>query len=227
MVERARMTSKACLHQRDHVLRHAVGRKAGGWGHGARAFGTKTFAVLGVIVPLAPDGLFTGHQNAVTLAHLAVKELHAQLFFVACPFGKLGAAAQKVCVAYPAQQHLSLPGSVFDQPLHAPGPGFHHHQCFGWVLAQGQSQAARKVRGQLGVVHLHIGTRPAAAVRNVCKMPHARQEDRDPGLVVPDFARFAVGLDHQKPVLGGVKVGQGRVVPAELVAQNQNQVSAS
>jgi hypothetical protein len=62
-------------------------------------------------------------------------------------------------------------------------------------------------------------------VRNVCKVPHARQENRDPGLVVPDFARFAVGLDHQETVLGGVKVGQGRVVPAQLVAQNQYQVT--
>ena len=34
------------------------------------------------------------------------------------------------------------------------------------------------------------------------------------------FVGFAVGLDHQQPVLGRVEVGQSRVVPAELVAQH-------
>jgi hypothetical protein len=56
-------------------------------------------------------------------------------------------------------------------------------------------------------------------------MPHARQENRDPGFVVPDFARFAVGFDHQQLVLRRVKVRQSRAVPAKLVAQHQDQVA--
>jgi hypothetical protein len=59
----------------------------------------------------------------------------------------------------------------------------------------------------------------------VGKVPHARQKQGDAGLVVPDLAGLAVGLDHQKPVLCRVKTIERGVVPAKLVAQNQNQVS--
>ena len=56
VVERARVAGIARANQCDHVLRHAVGRKAGGRGHGAGAFGTKAFAVFGVKVPLPTTG---------------------------------------------------------------------------------------------------------------------------------------------------------------------------
>ena len=173
VLQRARVFGKAFSNQCDDILRDPVRRKAGSWRHGARAFGAKAFAVFRVIVPLASNGLFPLHQDAVAFAHLAVKELHAQLFFVAGPLGKLGAAAQKVRVSHPAQQDLGLRCGVFDQLLHAPGPGFHHHQGFGGVFSQRLGQATRKVRGQFGVVHLHISKRPAALVRCVGKMPHA------------------------------------------------------
>ena len=136
VVQRARVLGKACLHQDDHVLRDAVGGKAGRRGHDAWAFGTKAFAVVGIKIPLAADGLFALHQDAEALAHLAVKELHAKLFFVARPFGKLGAAAQKVCIAHPPQQHFGLLCSVCDELFHAPSPRLHHHQGFGWMLLQ-------------------------------------------------------------------------------------------
>ena len=225
VVQRARVSGKSCVDQVDHVLRHAVGRKAGGWRHGAGAFGTKAFAVLGVKSPLAADGLFAFHQDAVALAHFAVKELHAQLFFVACPLGKFGTAAQKVRVGHPAQQHLGLLGRLLDQPFHAPSSSLQHQQGLGLKAFQGEHEPPIKVIGQLGVVHLHVSTWPAATVRFVGKVPHARQETRDPGFMVPDFARFAVGFDHQQLVLRRVKVHQSRAVPTKLVAQHQDRVA--
>ena len=227
MVQRAGVVGKALAHHGHHVLRDPVGRKAGRFGHGAGAFGTKALAVFGVKVPLSALGFFARHQHAVAFTHLAIEEFHAQLFFALGPVRKLGSAAQKMRVGYPAQRHLGLGGGVFNQFFHAPFAGLQHHQFIGAQLLQGVKQARGKIGrrwGRVGGVflggrvHLHIYTGPTAAMGLVGKVPHARQKQRNAGLVVPNLVGFTVGLDHQQLVLRRVKTRQSRTVPAQLVA---------
>ena len=42
-------------------------------------------AVVGIVIPLATLGLIGIHQNPITLAHIAIKILHAQLFAARSP----------------------------------------------------------------------------------------------------------------------------------------------
>ena len=83
-----RVVGKALCHQLQHLARDLVLRKEQRFGQVLRAGLAKSFAVVGVKVPLPAQGLVAVHQHLVLLAHLAVEKLHAQTGRLAGPLAK-------------------------------------------------------------------------------------------------------------------------------------------
>ena len=91
--EVAWMIGEARVDHVDHLLSDGVGFEAAGMSVKGRAFFAEALAVFTVEVPLATDGFALFDEHGMTLAHLAVEELHAELFAALGMGGELGVAA--------------------------------------------------------------------------------------------------------------------------------------
>ncbi len=91
--EVAWMIGEARVDHVDHLLSDGVGFEAAGMSVKGRAFFAEALAVFAVEVPLATDGFALFDEHGMTLAHLAVEELHAELFTALGMGGELGVAA--------------------------------------------------------------------------------------------------------------------------------------
>ena len=81
-----------------HVLGDLVRRKVFGLGQQPGPSLAESFAIVGVVIPIAAGGFVAFHQYSVAAAHFAVEILHAQLLPSLGMFGEILRRAEKVPV---------------------------------------------------------------------------------------------------------------------------------
>jgi hypothetical protein len=165
----------------------------------------KDVAVLGVEVPRAADGLLAVHQNAHTLAHLAVEKLQAQLLARGGVLAELVERDQEVAVGAHLQRHAEFACGLQQALLHAVLAWLDDDEFLGLVGADGASEFGRETAAVVGVVQRVVVYGVALLAQPVAEVAHRAQENRNPRLVAPHMGRLFGDFRHPDGVAGGVK----------------------
>ncbi len=236
--EVAWMIGEASVDYGDHLPGDGVGFEAVRVSVKRRAVFTEALAVFTVEVPLTTDGFAVFDEHGMTLAHLAVEELHAELFAAFGVGGKLRVAAEEMPILADFKREGVGGGGGLDGGFDAPLTGLHDDPFFGfetlgefgesgfegfggaWFCGSGAAFPLASGRGEFAVEDL-----AALGSEGVAEMPHGREEDGGARLTAPDFGCFMSDLGHADSVLIGIEVIEGGGVGIELIAEDDDEVS--
>ena len=209
------------FHIRDHALGDFIRLEAARRDAQTRPRLAKRLAIVVIEVPLATRRLALLHQHTRVLPHLAVEELHAELFAAFRMLLKHLPRAEKMPVRPHLKLHVRFARHSLDLACHAPFPRLDHDQllrlqaldCLAELLREGLAPFP----AELAIVHP-----PSTLFQRLAKMPHRREEDRDACLRAPHLRRLMLHLRHPDDILFRIKPIQRRRRSIELVTEDEN-----
>ena len=203
-----------------------VGCYACGRGQKPRSLFAKAASVVGIKIPLATNGFFALHQDAVFLAQLAVEIFKAQLLASLGVGGKVAHGAEEMRVVFDLKWQVVLLCDRAQALHHTPVAGRSHHQLLRLHFCNGFGQFTGQRARVVRIVELAVHQRPAACLQVCSEVPHGAQENSGALFGRGNMRGLFHHLGHPQRVVRRVNVAQGGGIFVELIAQDEDEAFA-
>ncbi len=219
-----RVVGESFLHQVDGLPRDRVGQERHRGGDLSRPALREGSPVVGIVIPSAALGPIPVHQKVRFTPHLAVEELHPQLFSAPGEAFEVFMRGKEVAVLPDLEIDSRLLGRRLEVFAHSPLARLDDDELSRCKAPGGGLELERKAPTVFRVIELAVVDGNPFAFQGRSEVSHGRKEQDDAGLVGWDMAGLAGRLGHPDGILPGGETVEGGRAPVELIAQDEDQV---